>query len=79
MSTTEATSGPAFPLENPRMLEDGTLFKQHAGLTKREYFAAAALQGMLADPNVPALGYGLSDVARAAVQCADDLIAALKG
>lgn len=34
--------GPVFPLENPRLLEDGQLFRQHAGMTRRQYLAAHA-------------------------------------
>lgn len=45
---------------------------QFCGLTKREYFAAAALQGLCANPNVPhdwACNY--------AINIADELIAKL--
>ena len=37
--------GPAFPLENPRMMEDGELFKQFPGMTLRDWFAGQALAG----------------------------------
>jgi hypothetical protein len=43
MSTTN-TGGPAFPTERPAMSEYGK------GMTLRDYFAAKALQGLLADP-----------------------------
>lgn len=35
--------GPAFPLENPRHLENGELFKQFPGMTLRDWFAGQAL------------------------------------
>jgi len=41
------------------------------GLTKRELFAAMALQGMLANPNI---NWEISDLARDAVESADLLI-----
>lgn len=37
--TSDATGGPVFPLENPRLLETGELFKQCPGLTVRQYAA----------------------------------------
>jgi len=37
---------PAQPLPSPDLLEA----MQYSGLTKREYFAAKAMQGMLANP-----------------------------
>jgi hypothetical protein len=43
MSSTK-TGGPAFPTERPAMSEYGK------GMTLRDYFAAKALQGLLADP-----------------------------
>ncbi len=43
MSNTN-TGGPAFPTERPAMSEYGK------GMTLRDYFAAKALQGLLADP-----------------------------
>lgn len=43
------------------------------GLTKREYFAALALQGMIA----ARYSDGHSELSRHAVQCADDLLAEL--
>ncbi len=36
--------GPAFPLENPRHLENGELFRQFTGMTLRDYFAVHADQ-----------------------------------
>lgn len=47
-----------------------------AGLTKREYFAAAALQGLAANPYVAQYGNGREhvDLTEQAVRMADDLI-----
>jgi hypothetical protein len=45
------------------------------GLIKREYFAAAALQGLLANPNTLQTR---EDLARSSVRLADALIAALQ-
>lgn len=47
---------------------------EKAGLTKREYFAAMALQGMLANSN---LNWAIKDLAMDAVACADELIGKL--
>lgn len=51
-------------------------YPQHSGLSKREYFAAAALQGILAtDKPHPS---GVWTIAREAVEAADALIEALE-
>lgn len=69
-------SGKAFPTVHGqrRKLGDKEIedFESHGGLTKREYFAAAAMTGILANPN------NLVQVGRGAVECADELIEALK-
>jgi hypothetical protein len=46
--------------------------EQVIGLTKREYFAAMALQGLLANPHPDVIN--LEDHARAAALHADDLL-----
>ena len=43
---------PAFPSGRMEGFEPAR-FPQYEGLTTRDYFAAAALQGLLADSNVP--------------------------
>ena len=53
----------------------GARMHQIGGLTKREYFAAMAMQGLLSDPTVNAGG---KDVAIAAVSYADALLAELE-
>lgn len=45
------------------------------GLTKREYLAAHAMQGLLADHT---LDYSFADIAKMAVSFADALLAALE-
>ena len=44
--------GPAFPLENPRHLEDGELFRQFTGMSLRDWYAGKVLQGFCANPTV---------------------------
>jgi len=72
---------PAFPVNTGYCAEDGyghqtghRLF-QFAGLTKREYFAAMAMQGMMANPYWDSYKY--EDVANVAVLQADKLIKGL--
>lgn len=71
---------PVYPLENPRLLEDGSLFKQHPGMTLREHFAGLAMQGFCAAPleqkNVPA-DVIVGMIAKGSVMVADALIAEL--
>lgn len=50
----------------------------HAGLTKREYFAAMALQGLLSRPIVHGLPITIDERAHEALVYADALIAALE-
>jgi len=64
---------PAFPINE--CSDDGAHFMTRFGLTKRELFAALALQGMLQSmADSMAQPWALADEA---VQCADALIAAL--
>jgi hypothetical protein len=59
---------PAYP--HVEHNDDGTYWLTHQGLTKRELFAAMAMQGLLSDNS--SLGY--LEVARDAVKHADALI-----
>lgn len=53
-------------------------FGAHVGLTKREYFAAMAMQGQLATINeANCMGFSPDSVATSSVQYADALIAEL--
>ncbi len=56
--------GPAFPL----ISDEGYII--NAGLSKREYFAAMALQGLLSDYEA----ISIEDYSKYAVQLADTLI-----
>lgn len=68
------THAPAFPVPlGPDISSEAKLRKQ--GLTLREYFAAAALQGLLSNPET---GGGQSDYARTAVDLADELLKELE-
>lgn len=64
-------SVPAFPVAITKENGHGTQYVDHEfGLTKREYFAAMALQGLLAGPDYDPTG----PIARAAVDHADALL-----
>lgn len=65
--TTKDTSGPAYPHE------DSMSAAFRPGLTKREYFAGLAMQGMLACPVQPQSGPDM--FARDAFAIADAMIA----
>ena len=60
------TGGPAFPIKGPVMSSD------EQGMTMRDYFAAKAMQGMLA----AAENYQTPDLAMYAYQVADAMIKA---
>lgn len=62
---------PAFPADTDR-LPSGAY-----GLTKREYFAALAMQGLLAGSNWPGVVIGPCQIADHAVEFADALLAEL--
>lgn len=64
--------GPAFPLENPRLLENGELFKQFYGLSMRDYFAGQAISGMSSSPYWD--GTSFDAMATAAYSYADAMI-----
>jgi len=64
----------AMPTFQPYLHPDNDLGTFHLGLTKREYFSALVLQGMMADPS----GSGrFKQMATEAVIVADALIEAL--
>jgi len=65
MSAPINDGGPAFPTPVGVQHNDG--------MTLRDYFAAAALQGMLTDPNKEGSG---SEFARDAYSCADAMLKA---
>lgn len=65
----EAVGGPAYPVSGPLGMPG------YAGMSLRDYFAAAALGGFLADPDVNCTP---RDAAAAAYRYADALLAARK-
>jgi len=65
------TTTPAFPLPQE---SDNT---ERQGLTKREYFAGLAMQGMLAYDNRHDIS-GWDAIAKDAVKCADELLKELE-
>jgi len=65
-------SGPAFPTENERQV--GPSSWHYSGLTKREYAAIKAMQGMLASWPANAR-YDVEKTAQAAVKFADAVLA----
>jgi len=64
---------PAFPHQR-----DTEGFKEtDGGLTKREYFAAMAMQGICANPTAQIKPHG-RDIAVIAIECADELLKRLE-
>lgn len=63
------TGGPAFPVLG---LQDDEDFN---GMTLRDYFAAKALQGMLADPQVRIGGNATAALVENAYEVADAMLA----
>lgn len=76
---------PAFPVEcsyseggkDIRGVQTGSYSGWCTGLTKREYFAALAMQGLLAARNGFMVDIGTETVGSYAVRCADSLLAEL--
>jgi hypothetical protein len=67
---------PAFPVLELKEMGDKFLLDLNAeGLSKREYYAAMAMQGLLANPHQDVIN--LENIAAAAVMHADDLLIAL--
>ena len=74
MKTPINDGGPDFPSQQRSQHANHAAGPLNIGLSRRELFAAMAMQGMLSDPNVndPADGIAMSSV-----MCADALIAEL--
>jgi hypothetical protein len=69
--------GPAFPCEEQiRCNGEVCDIRKFTGMTLRDYFAAAALQGMLSDSDGGGSG---SEFAQAAYSCADAMLKAREG
>ena len=74
--------GPAFPLENPRMMENDELFRQFPGMSLRDWFEGQALPAIIiatsAGQHLPALSPEqtlISGLARDAYELADAMLA----
>jgi hypothetical protein len=64
--------GPAFPRSGHESSYERYDTMQHAGMTLRDYFAAAALQGLLTDASLT-----VAIAVKHSVEAADELMAAL--
>jgi hypothetical protein len=82
MSTPINDGGPAFPFDLIDVLpgtgEQGVR-EQHSGLSIRDYFAAKAMQGLLAGFFNDSTKYNASDLPKEAFMIADAMIAARNG
>ena len=80
MKNSEQPANPSFIIDyNESQMQMRTVFQgEHLGLTKREYFAAKAMQGLLANTHVGGNGNRECDVAKWAVSHADALLAELE-
>ena len=67
-------SGPTFPQLELNQVT-GNICEQHLGITFRDYFAARAMQGMFANPE---LGESMNAIATAAYRAADAMMEARK-
>ena len=71
------TGGPAFPCEHPVIIDEGNIYVP-SGMTLRDYFAAKAMQGILAQAGGTAISSIEDDAARAtsaAYRIADAMLA----
>ena len=64
--------GPAFPQTHMEMLTYGNYPATVGGMTIRDYFAAAALPGIIACPHIL---YGIKSAPNAAYAYADEMLA----
>lgn len=70
---------PAFPVYDWDQLESGQIVQviKSPGLSKREYFAVMALQGLIANPELSQGYSSCMEKAQEAVELADALLAEL--
>ena len=68
------TGGPAFPLP----YESNDVLPFYRGMTLRDYFAAKAMQGLLAQSQGTALGSSVEQAAKYAYAMADAMLKARK-
>lgn len=69
MKQIKNSDNPAFPIQTGTVL--------FTGLTKREYFAAAAMQGLLANPILHKETNLSNNVVAVSIQLADDMLRGL--
>lgn len=78
MSNTN-TGGPAFPVADPFAVKcpptDAEALRLQQGMTLRDYFAAKAMQAMIASPHMPA-AFDMQPVAEKAYIIADAMLKA---
>ena len=75
MKPEQEDGGPAFPTAEQRF-PDGVLHTEATyGMTLRDYFAAKAMQGILASPTTDPTSDSLA-IAKAAYEMADDMLKA---
>lgn len=67
------TGGPAFPVSSYVNVDGQTFQSKPTGMTLRDYFAAAAMQGFASDPT-PSWEFGLTGMARCAYDWADAML-----
>lgn len=48
------------------------------GLTKREYFAGLAMQGLLSNPDPDIVNFNEKEIAEIAIECTDELLKQLE-
>lgn len=70
--STPNDGGPAFPCESSIIVNGKQVTVPAQGMTLRDYFAAAAMQGLLHDPKVCGT---VAEYANAAYQFADAMLA----
>jgi hypothetical protein len=68
------TGGPAFPHLRRHVGNDTYELLAEGGMTLRDYFAAKAMQGLLAGTLTPEIVWSQSDVAETAYNVADAMI-----
>lgn len=72
MSTSPNDGGPAFPCESNIIMNGKQATVPAQGITVRDYFAAAALSGLLANSSWE---LGWRETSQHAYECADEMLA----
>lgn len=78
--TTPKDGGPAFPKQPIYQMPGGVeMMYEQPGMSLRDYFAAAALQGMCANTGTYGINNGPEQIATRAYECADAILRAREG